>query len=277
MSYNRINLGEALAVAMEQEELSMEGFSDVLDYVKNAGDRLGNFIKTVFNAKTFTVTNYPAVDRNLIHKLNSASFESIKDLQAFTPAQLSSYIVDYSATLEVQVASMGDIVERIYVPLTKWLAKAATQEGYYEKAWIGKDLVLSDVNGFTKEMQKHFEGNANGTGDSTITKFGELYASGKQFESAHKSLTRLHELANNVDLDMLQEAEKRLMEVLTIFINAIDEEGGSNKLPKPTRKKLAQVFREIAAETEYLSMLLFQTNVVINAFNDTADTLKDAV
>lgn len=259
-----------------EDEIGMEGFFSFTDFLSGMGDSIRQAFKKLVNEDIKALDVGPVNLSNVTRKYDKHDFAALSEINAYRPDDLIAPMVDYSAALVEQLEAMANIQERLYIPVIKWLAKAATREDFHKQAWVDKDLKLNDLERMTKVITPMFDKRRERDANPEVTPVPKQYGSMRQMNKAHDNLQRAFNLGSDFDLESLKKTEESLIEHIGFFVKMIEDSENPIDVPKATKRNLAKVIRNIATETEYYVGIVFMTRVAITAFNDTVEVLEES-
>ncbi|QAX96147.1 hypothetical protein [Vibrio phage vB_VmeM-Yong XC32] len=265
----------------EGDEISMESFDSFFGYLSAFRNKLSVQITKLFNedfkALDVTPETYAKLESLLSQK--GLDYNDIAKVVIYRPEAMTSPMVDFTKELYQQFALMGSLQDRLYRPAISWFAQAASRDEFMEKVWKDKNLLMVDVEKLQKEMRRHYK-NDRGREGPDMESVAKLYGSLRQFDQTQQNLHLLAEAGKQFDLKILKDAEETLSMHIMELIKATDErqeEGQEIKdIPEGTRKRLAEVLRHIAMETEYFSSLTFLATTAITSWNDSLAKIEAA-
>lgn len=265
----------------EGDEISMESFDSFFGYLSAFKNKLSVQLSKLFNedfkALDVTPETYAKLESLLTQK--GLDYADIAKVVVYRPEAMTSPMVDFTKELYQQFALMGSLQDRLYKPAISWFAQAASRDEFMEKVWKDKNLLMVDVEKLQKEMRRHYK-NDRGREGPDMESVAKLYGSLRQFDQTQQNLHLLAEAGKQFDLKILKHAEETLSMYIMELIKATgerQEEGQEIKdIPEGTRKRLAEVLRHIAMETEYFSTLTFLATTAITSWNDSIDKIEAA-
>lgn len=267
MTFSQLAL-ESVAQNQLEEELGLEGFSDILDYLSSMTDRMGKFLDKLLNKEFTGIEVYPVESSYLdkVFKKTGLSFTDVKKLNLYQPDNLNALMLDYSKELADQLEAYADVRARLYEPLNQWLARAASMDGFEEKIWHDRDLKLMDLAKSKKILQGFFVSKKRTTTHGDIALGSELYVSRTQFDKTCDELKRIAVAGKAFSLTDLKASEKKTVEYINALMQRQAE--GDLDISRANRKQLANVLQAMAEETEYLVSLCYLGITTIVAWND---------
>lgn len=266
-------LADKFSVMSIHEELGIEGFTDIGDFIESKIGSIGKILKKITGEDVPGIKTKPLTSKKAVKVLSTLSKDELTNLKVYRPVDLDEFYVEYASLLNRQVAMLSQIITTIYQPIIDWTGGIIADNTKSDKAWVDRNIVMVDIKSMTKELSKLFSKKGTKTGDSSITTFEEIYADVKDVERTEGQLISLFDIASEIDLELMLAKEKEVDANVNKFIELYEND--EIEVPKASLKRLLSLVSSAAEETEYLSGLLFLSEVAINTHNENIEMFLD--
>lgn len=194
---------------------------------------------------------------------------------AETELPIIDEFTDFNSTVYKELFGMlkelGDLEERLYLPLNKFLASLITDPSTFEKVWFDRNVRFIDVAKQRKEFNKLIQDNKDSV-KSEVSRFDDLYRSIKDVKVCEELLIDMKVFSESISLDNIKSEESRTIKLLASLEEFL-EENPDVRLNKKSVAILDEVFEQMTIETEQLAFVLYKANVYVQAHNDAMNIL----
>lgn len=271
-------IADEISELITQEQLSEHFSSESVDTVSGLFAAFGNGVQKTFK-KLFNIHETgsmiePQSPHRATQALKRKDLSEYRDLKVYRVPKVESRFDVFVGVLNKQVELHSDISERLYRPLNRWAATVITDEEYNEKPWVDRKLKFHEVSKSQKDLAKHFTTQKFREEESEYGKFINVFGSVKVFEDTWSKVEDLDTMISDLNLVELKKMEQRLVTNVNRVADMI-EAGEFQDMNKDSRKLLAKSFVQLAQETEYLAALIFYSNNVFAAWNETIAHVYD--
>lgn len=249
------------------EFYTVEGFSSFSDWLSDIAKGIKEYFAKVGGTVYFTIPTEPAIDKAAVSLVESLSASGLNSVMVNKPSRLGTNMVAYIGHLDLCIESLKDVESRLYDPVIKYLAEIITTEGEVaSKVWNPRDLKLADLNKLQSEMGRHLSDKNDYQDNVPFTK---VYGRGVNLKASYDSLVRVAKTTSGISIDSLLTKEKRLMGLVDDLLATPESLLALDKSAmKETRKRLGESLKAVAAEVEFLAVVIYEINKAIAANND---------
>lgn len=264
--------------ANEIEELGLEGFSDIIGWLsarlKDIRSLVGGTLARALNTYVDGDLVAPKSPNVFMQKIAQAKWADVAKLQAFRPEHLNEYLIDYAGECNTQLTFLSAAILERQQETIKWLAKVLSDFDHAQRPWRAKPTKVDDLHKATKKMFKVKKVTERG---AAKTKMGEVFATAKAVEQTHEIMLELSRTLQTLDLKKVKENEDTIALYIDKLVEDLSNEDLMLDMPKPAIKQLMAQIDALTKEVEYFSVLVFSSNVTIDAFNKSVDSGIEAM
>lgn len=272
----RDEIEQMLRIFENDETITLEASMSFGQLFSRMGESIAKAFKRLLNFHTSADVIAPKQHKAVYRIIDRKGISAMAEYRVYRIAKQSAPNHELINLLSHQIGLLSDIEERLYKPLSRWLAGSINDpDDFAEKPWVDRDLGFLDIEKMRKSMSDLFVPENSRTDDSEFTNFINMYPSVKKFDECNKAFYELYQKVGDVNLGSLRKTEELLMRRLNSFIDLDQDPDSEFIIEKNTRKKLAQTFRAIAIETEYLMATFFLVAQAIGQWNNTIDLLEE--
>lgn len=269
---------EMIQIFENDDSISLESKMSFGELFSRFGEVINKKFRKLLNFQDTADVVAPKSAGNLVRITKEKGISAMSDYRVYRLARQSEPMHKLIDLQMHQLEELADLEERLYQPLSRWFAGVLNDpEEFAEKPWTDRDLGYRDIEKMKESLRELFMPQGSRTDDSEFTDFITMYPSVKNFEACDKEMQMLFRKIGDIDLRSLRKVEELLMERLEKFIALDNDPESEFVIEKNARKKLAQTFRAIAFETEFLMTVLFQSSQAIGQWNNTVDLLKESL
>lgn len=258
----------------DMSELGLEGFSSFTEFL--------GWFKSVLTDKLFDnvsgLTHGGKTTRDIskVGKLIAPlPHKAIASVLVYQPVGFKDLMLPYASHLADLMDRLGDVEERLLLPLTKYLSMAVTNNDYSDVIWIDKNIKFVDADKEAKLLASFF--NPKVKRNDTVDKvaFGEVYASPGDLVKTGAAILDGEKAAKAIDLKSLLKAESDLGEVIDLFVKSAKDNPEIITTSKQNIKLIGRVVGSIAKEVELLSVAMYSYVTLQTSYNDSVEKLID--
>lgn len=253
------------------EELGLEGYPTVSAFLSDFTTRLKKLSPI---AKVKRVPEKTACPSKTASKLDSTDFEKLADLALYCPMGFKDHMRPYGEFLLKAITELRDVETRLYEPLTRWLMQLSSNKDYADVVWTDQKLTLRNSDALIAEFKSFFDPKIKRSDNLTVAKFSDLYGGGGDFKNTGVVVSSVQQAGLGIDVKAIDAAEDKLHKVLDTYIRQIQEDSNYVTANKGNIRRLSETVNAIVAETELLAVLMFNYDVYVTAYLDSAKKIE---
>jgi len=195
----RDEIEQMLQIFENDETISLEAKMSFGELFERMGTSISKAFKRLLNfhqsADVIAPKQHKAVNRIIEDKGISA----MSNYRVYRIAKQSPPNHQLIALLAEQMEMLSDIEERLYQPVSRWIAGVLNDpDNFAEKPWVDRDLGYLDIEKMRKAMADMFVPENKRTDDSEFTDFIKMYPSVRNFDACNKRFYELYQQTGDV-------------------------------------------------------------------------------
>lgn len=266
-----------IAIELEAQralaEVGLEGFSSFTEFLTKFTDFFRKNEGAVIEHKFGYINRSNAA--TVMGLVNKTPYDALSKIEVYQPIGFKDNIYPYVVFLNDLLLKLANIEKRLYTPLSKYFQKTVSLNDYSDALWIDKDLSFIDYKNAVSTMATFFDPKIKRSDQTHIVPFGDVYFANKELPLAYQKLLEAEKVVASIDLRTLKRAEERLYDDVSLFIKTAKEHPDVISNNKQTITKVVSTVDAIVAETELLTLTIYNFNTIYTAISETILKLKD--
>lgn len=259
-----------------KEVIDVEGIDSIFDFfgmivtaMKSPFEWLENEEKSASLVTPTSFSPYAARAKHL-------GFSTLARNQAFMPPYCKTDMETYVSLLYKQAAQMRDIEQRLYKPIATRMEQINAMDNLHNKPWNDRNMEFADVERMKKDFLRINAQEDTDDDKKRVSEHRELakvYSSFNTMEKVDKLLDKTSEAIKSVNLKNLKSLEAEILKHSASFLEDL-QSGHKEAMSKGAQKQFVQTLYALAQETEYMTVVMYNANVTIEAWNKTIEGIR---
>lgn len=240
---------------------------------KNFYSSLETFLDTIRNfSQEIPIAMFSSTTQTAARKIEKQQYAVLEKYIIRTPEGVVGPMVPYLTTLLSAAEDLETIDERLLKPIKMWCAKALTNPGDIDKAWMDKNVKFIDTVKASGQIGKHFN---DKVGDMiSFASIHQVYPKSGDFKQAGDIMEKLLKISIDVQGKNITAIAEEINTLVRKLVAAQEQEEYMANMSGTTLIMLADRLHQTALEIELLSVVLFQIKIASVAYSESVEKIN---